>query len=76
MWIGPSCGTPLYHCVTSPPQGGRVGTQALRHPNTNMLDALGATGGVPLSPLVGEMSGRTEGGTRIPGQEGTFDELG
>jgi hypothetical protein len=55
-------GTPLCHFVTSPPHGGRVGTHALRHPNSDLLDVIGDAGGVPLSPRVGEMSGRTEGG--------------
>jgi very-short-patch-repair endonuclease len=54
---------PLCHLVTSPPHGGRVGTHALRHPNSDLSDVNGDAGGVPLSPLVGEMSGRTEGGT-------------
>jgi very-short-patch-repair endonuclease len=39
-----------------------VGTLALRHPSSDLLDVIGCAGGVPLSPLVGEMSGRTEGG--------------
>jgi hypothetical protein len=54
MW-----GTPLCHFVTSPPQGGRVEPHALRF---NTFDHGAKAGGFPLSPLVGEMSGRTEGG--------------
>jgi len=54
--------TPLCHFVTSPPQGGRVGTHALRQLNSELFDLAGNAGGVRLSPLVGEMSGRTEGG--------------
>jgi hypothetical protein len=55
-------GTPLCHFVTSPPQGGRVETHALRHPNSDLLNSIGHAGGVPLSPPVGEMPGRAEGG--------------
>ena len=55
--------TPLCHFVTSPPHGGRVGTHALRHPVLDRLDHGAKVGGFPLSPLVGEMSGRTEGGS-------------
>jgi len=60
--------TPLCHFVTSPPQGGRVGTHALRQWNSELLTSIGEVGGVPLSPLVGEMPGRAEGGsnTHIP----------
>lgn len=67
--------TPLCHCVTSSPQGGRAGTHALRHTTTApelrehrscstflQLTAGSEVGGVPLSPPVGEMPGRTEGG--------------
>ncbi len=54
--------TPLCHFVTSPPQGGRVGPLASCHTNAKSLNFTGEVGGFPLSPLVGEMSGRTEGG--------------
>ncbi len=56
--------TPLCHSVTSPPQGGRVGTHALRQSNSQMFDVMGNASGVPLSPHVGEMPGRAEGGSR------------
>jgi len=54
--------TPLCHFVTSPPQGGRVGTHALRQSDSELFDVMGNASRFPLSPLVGEMSGRTEGG--------------
>jgi len=58
------CGTPLCHFVTSPPQGGRVGTHASCHTNPKSFNFRGEVGGVALSPLVGEMPGRAEGGDR------------
>jgi hypothetical protein len=57
--------TPLCYFVTSSPQGGRVEPLALWHSNSKPLNFRGEVGGVPLSPRVGEMSGRTEGGTPI-----------
>ena len=55
--------TPLCHFVTSPPHGGRVGTHASCHTNSKSFNFRGDAGGVPLSPPVGEMPGRAEGGT-------------
>ena len=54
--------TSLCHFVTSPPQGGRLGTHALRQSTSQTFDVMGNASGVPLSPPVGEMPGRAEGG--------------
>ncbi|WP_245396396.1 cobaltochelatase subunit CobN [Jiella sonneratiae] len=78
-------GRPPLACKPSPPQGGRSGRgtegapndRATLHPDPANKDAAGERG--PISPLAGEMSGRTEGGggdvdrsgnglERIPGQ--------
>ncbi|RWK95893.1 MAG: D-alanyl-D-alanine dipeptidase, partial [Mesorhizobium sp.] len=52
-------------CRTSPPQGGRLAASALR-PSSNAGDWRSTTRH-PISPLEGEMSGRTEGGAKERG---------
>ncbi|NKM12655.1 hypothetical protein GFL85_16725 [Rhizobium laguerreae] len=64
---------PPLSCRTSPPQGGRsarrnalrLATLPLHHQNPTLRYDFSVPGGrrlMPISPLVGEMSGRTEGG--------------
>ncbi|TIM42203.1 MAG: hypothetical protein E5Y55_22660 [Mesorhizobium sp.] len=53
---------PPLSCRTSPPQGGRLAL-SLISPTTNPAKrSLSAK--LPISPQVGEMSGRTEGGAK------------
>ncbi|RVD50973.1 hypothetical protein EN746_16700, partial [Mesorhizobium sp. M8A.F.Ca.ET.023.02.2.1] len=51
---------PPLSCRTSPPHGGRSAALALRHSIRRWK--LAKAGECLISPLVGEMSGRTEGG--------------
>ncbi|RVB77670.1 hypothetical protein EN885_12705 [Mesorhizobium sp. M6A.T.Cr.TU.014.01.1.1] len=53
---------PPLSCRTSPPLGGRSDV-TLVFANLQRLQASG-TRKLPISPLVGEMSGRTEGGAQ------------
>ncbi|ASR11472.1 hypothetical protein E0H38_25255 [Rhizobium leguminosarum bv. viciae] len=64
---------PPLSCRTSPPQGGRsarrnalrLTTLQLHHQSQTLRYDFSVPGGrclIPISPLVGEMSGRTEGG--------------
>ncbi|NKK49006.1 hypothetical protein ELG83_16290 [Rhizobium leguminosarum] len=65
---------PPLSCRTSPPQGGRsarryalrLATLPLHHQSPTLRYDFSVPGGrrclIPISPLVGEMSGRTEGG--------------
>ncbi|TPK91866.1 hypothetical protein FJ548_02240 [Mesorhizobium sp. B2-4-17] len=53
---------PPLSCRTSPPQGGRSMSRRLS-PIFNVEDE-GRTAELPISLLVGEMSGRTEGGAK------------
>jgi hypothetical protein len=48
--------TPLCHCVTSPPQGGRLFFSSVS------IFVMRAKGLRPISPLAGEMSRRDRGG--------------
>jgi hypothetical protein len=64
-------GTPLCHFVTSPPQGGRVGTHALLHSICKPLNLRDEVGESLLSPRVGEMPGRAEGGNPNPTRSST-----
>ncbi|RWK56052.1 MAG: hypothetical protein E5X43_19655 [Mesorhizobium sp.] len=52
---------PPLSCRTSPPQGGR---SALLHFRPLKVLRLSTTMELPISPLEGEMSGRTEGAFR------------
>ncbi|PAQ05819.1 hypothetical protein CIT26_26670 [Mesorhizobium temperatum] len=53
---------PPLSCRTSPPQGGRSDvTSAFANRNSRKI---GVRVKLPISPLEGEMSGRTEGGGR------------
>ncbi|RWO31468.1 MAG: hypothetical protein EOS10_13955 [Mesorhizobium sp.] len=55
-------GAPPLSCRTSPPQGGRSPSP----PPSRTATVAGASGTpkLPISPQVGEMSGRTEGGAK------------
>ncbi|RWB70525.1 MAG: hypothetical protein EOQ50_24540 [Mesorhizobium sp.] len=55
---------PPLSCRTSPPQGGRSDV-ALAFANLQRRQKGGAQK-LPISPLAGEMSGRTEGGVQAP----------
>ncbi|CCV08053.1 hypothetical protein MESS2_70025 [Mesorhizobium metallidurans STM 2683] len=61
---------PPLSCRTSPPQGGRLDVVSA-FANLQRLKA-GGTHELPISPLAGEMSGRTEGG----GKDRCFSEGG
>ncbi|PRD41889.1 hypothetical protein C5748_19405 [Phyllobacterium phragmitis] len=52
---------PPLSCRTSPPQGGRLRLHKGRH-QSQTLNYRSCCSCQPISPLVGEMSGRTEGG--------------
>ncbi|TIM27160.1 MAG: hypothetical protein E5Y63_25425 [Mesorhizobium sp.] len=54
---------PPLSCRTSPPQGGDWPSSLISQPPTFAKRTLSAK--LPISPLVGEMSGRTEGARRI-----------
>ncbi|NKM86770.1 hypothetical protein GFL54_21175 [Rhizobium laguerreae] len=58
---------PPLSCRTSPPQGGRLAggydfPKQLGHCDSDTADRKRWSNLLPISPLVGEMSGRTEGG--------------
>ncbi|PAP99703.1 MAG: hypothetical protein EOR99_01770 [Mesorhizobium sp.] len=58
---------PPLPCRTSPPQGGRLAvTTAFANRRRGIL---GAAPELPISPQVGEMSGRTEGGAVPPSSQ-------
>ncbi|TPI52011.1 hypothetical protein FJ940_11575 [Mesorhizobium sp. B2-3-7] len=56
---------PPLSCRTSPPHGGRLAASSLR-PSANAGDWRNPARH-PISPLEGEMSGRTEGGAKERG---------
>ncbi|RWD30759.1 MAG: hypothetical protein EOS34_25495 [Mesorhizobium sp.] len=56
---------PPLSCRTSPPQGGRLAA-CTSHPSFNVRDWRSQRRR-PISPLEGEMSGRTEGGAKERG---------
>ncbi|TJV43148.1 MAG: hypothetical protein E5Y02_11870 [Mesorhizobium sp.] len=59
---------PPLPCRASPPQGGRLDA-ASAFANLKCWK-VGATSKLPISPLAGEMSGRTEGGVTDRGLSG------
>ncbi|TIM39198.1 MAG: hypothetical protein E5Y69_13090 [Mesorhizobium sp.] len=60
--MAPAGQYPPLSCRTSPPQGGRSAASALRSPLQRLRLAKAAERAI--SPLEGEMSGRTEGGAK------------
>ncbi|AZO19186.1 hypothetical protein EJ069_20905 [Mesorhizobium sp. M2A.F.Ca.ET.043.05.1.1] len=61
-WSVSALRRPPLSCRTSPPQGGDQ-TSRLLSPISNAA-GLSKAPRLPISPLVGEMSGRTEGGAK------------
>ncbi|PWJ94732.1 hypothetical protein C8D77_1011418 [Mesorhizobium loti] len=55
-------GHPPLACRPSPPQGGRLRAQSLSP--ISYFARRGEAPKLPISPLAGEMSGRTEGGAK------------